>query len=185
MKYLIWFRAIDYKLWGDDANPNTYFATVSLMISALCGAAIATISAYQMVYSSSSAIDMTNLGTASAYLLLVISMLNIGESIFCCRKVWQMMVRSLILVVMVPLMAVIGFIASAIVYIVIVLAVALFLFSCMALGGGKSGGKKKYVLDDGTTVTEEKGLLGESYYSGDNGASYTKSPGSDSFTRNY
>ena len=57
----------------------------------------------------------------------------------------------------------------------------LILFIRLLLAGVSSGGRKSWRLDNGDVVTEQKGLMGESYYTGSSGKSYDTNDGGDSF----
>ncbi len=66
-------------------------------------------------------------------------------------------------------------------YILIALAVLWVVFT-MILGGSSGGSKRRrWKLDNGDVVTEEKGILGESYYTGQGGTSYDTDDGVDTF----
>ena len=71
--------------------------------------------------------------------------------------------------------------AVAAFYILIALAVLWFVFT-MILGGSIGGSKRRrWKLNNGDVVTEEKGILGESYYTGQGGTSYDTDDGGDTF----
>lgn len=61
------------------------------------------------------------------------------------------------------------------VYAVLFLLIAWIIFGVVLGGNGKSS-KRKWELDNGDTVTESKGICGESYYKGDSGKSYDRNP---------
>lgn len=87
-------------------------------------------------------------------------------------------------VIILPMVVVIGItvtLAVAAFYIFIALAFIWLLLTMLA--GGPSGGSKrrKWKLDNGDEVTEEKGILGESYYTGQGGTSYDTDDGGETF----
>ena len=67
-----------------------------------------------------------------------------------------------------------AFIAAAAIFVVVVLLVLYLLFVILLGGGSSSGSKKRIKLDNGDEVKEEKGMLGESYYTGLSGTQYEK-----------
>ncbi len=87
-------------------------------------------------------------------------------------------------VIILPMVVVIGItvaLAVAAFYIFIALAFIWLLLTMLA-GGPSSGSKRrKWKLDNGDEVTEEKGILGESYYTGQGGTSYDTDDGGETF----
>lgn len=72
-----------------------------------------------------------------------------------------------------------GFYLAVIVLIICILLFVLWLLFMMVFGDDKKK-KKRITLSNGDEVTEEKGLAGESYYTGSSGKSYDK-VGDDTF----
>lgn len=83
-------------------------------------------------------------------------------------------------VILLPIYVLVGLLVVAF-YVVIAL---ILLWIALAMIGGSSGGSKgrrKWKLDNGDEVTETKGILGESYYTGTSGTSYETNDGGDTF----
>lgn len=87
-------------------------------------------------------------------------------------------------VIILPMVVVIGItVALAVAAFYIFIALAFIWLLLTMLAGGPSGGSKrrKWKLDNGDEVTEEKGILGESYYTGQGGTSYDTDDGGETF----
>ena len=87
-------------------------------------------------------------------------------------------------VIILPMVVVIGItVALAVVAIYVLIALAVLWIALTMITGGSGGGSKRrrWKLDNGDEVTEEKGLLGESYYTGQGGTSYDTNDGGETF----
>lgn len=87
-------------------------------------------------------------------------------------------------VIILPMVVVIGItVALAVTAFYIFIALAFIWLLLTMLAGGPSGGSKrrKWKLDNGDEVTEEKGILGESYYTGRGGTNYDTDDGGETF----
>lgn len=87
-------------------------------------------------------------------------------------------------VIILPMVVVIGItvaLAVAAFYIFIALAFIWLLLTMLAGGPGGGSKRRKWKLDNGDEVTEEKGILGESYYTGQGGTSYDTDDGGETF----
>lgn len=87
-------------------------------------------------------------------------------------------------VIILPMVVVIGItvaLAVAAFYIFIALAFIWLLLTMLAGGSGGGSKRRKWKLDNGDEVTEEKGILGESYYTGQGGTSYDTDDGGETF----
>ena len=83
-----------------------------------------------------------------------------------------------------PIYILLGLLALSIYVVIFIICLYILLaFVSIALGGGSSSGrnKRKWTLSNGDEVTEEKGLCGESYYTGNSGTSYDTNDGGNTF----
>ena len=177
-KYITWLHAFDSKCWGEGTTTNPYVATGSLILAAILGV-IAALWTAKSTMNSGEGFNTLHL----AFALIFLTAINVGESIYACAKWWQMLLRSLALIVAIPLVCAISYAGSIVALVVIALAIAILFGSALLSGmGNSSGGSKKWRLSDGTEVKESSGIMGEKYYHGSDGRDYTKNS-DDSFTR--
>lgn len=170
-KILMWFHNMETKLWGDNINSNKWFATICIAMAGLTGAILATIVALGVIHGNSSQLLISK----GIYFVCLLAILNIAESIFAADTPKIALYRSALVTFAIGIMAVVGFAAAMVVYIVIGLWLILTFIS--VLSGNIFNNKKKpkeYILDDGTHVKESSGILGEKHYTGDDGRSYDK-----------
>lgn len=165
-----WFHYIEKKFWGDNIESNRYFASSVMMLMLVCGVITSVV---EMVNTSDDMIVIY------AFFLVIVCGTMVCESIIAARKPSVAILRSLMMVILIPLSFGLGIAAGLIVMLLIALWL-IITFIGVALNGGSSKGKKKIILDDGTTLTENKDLLGgTSSYSGSDGKEYEHITGSD------
>ncbi len=178
MKNLLSFiYLLDKSFWDEKINTNRYFATISLLYCALLGALLGGIN-----YLNGMLFDI-EIGTFTLTVcfgnVIMVTGLNIAESIIAAENARTAILRSLLMIVFMPVGFVLGYIASVIVLVVITIILGIFIIVMMIkfmLGGSNSGGNR-IELDNGVTLKESKGMLGESYYQGDDGKSYSSDDG--------
>ena len=172
--------SLDKRIWGDDVNPNKYLSTLSLLMCMLWG----------ILWGASNYIgDMFNWSiqvslTASLAMVCLLIGYNIAESIIATDSVKIALLRALMMTALMILGFVAGVIGSVILLAILTVVIGVYLlilFIRLLLAGVSSGGRKSWRLDNGDVVTEQKGLMGESYYTGSSGKSYDTNDGGDSF----
>lgn len=84
-------------------------------------------------------------------------------------------------VIIAPIYALLGLLVFAI-YVLLALLVIWFILAFISVAlGGSGGGKRSWTLSNGDKVKEEKGICGESYYTGASGKSYDTNDGGHTF----
>lgn len=180
------YASIDAKLFDNGEGNYVPMGRVCLYISICLGAIMGFVVAiYSMVCSE----NPFDLGFSSwgivchiiPYLLFLTIAACFYKAFSVEEKLSRCIWRSLFMLGACLLGFVGGLLGSIITLILVCLWVALKVILAM-LGGSSSGGKKrKWKLDNGDEVTEEKGLCGESYYTGSSGKSYETNDGGDTF----
>lgn len=178
MKNLLSFiYLLDKNFWGEKINSNRYFSTISFLFCALLGAILGGLNYLNGMFDWDFRLQLTL--TICLGNVITIAGLNIAESIMSTESAGIAVLRSLLMIVVMPLGFALGYIASVIVLVIITIAVVVFLLVTMLqimLGGGSSN-SNKIKLDNGVTLKETKGICGESYYDGDDGKSYSSDDG--------
>lgn len=178
MKNLLSFiYLLDKSFWDEKINSNRYFATISLLYCALLGALLGGFNYLNGMFE-------WEIGTRLSLTIclgnvIIVTGLNIAESIMAAENVRTAILRSLLMIVFMPVGFVLGYIASIIVLIVITIILGIFIIVMMIkfmLGGSSSSGNR-IKLDDGTTLTKTDGLFGSSDYIGDDGKRYSSDDG--------
>ena len=175
---------IEKKIWGEQTNPNRYLATFIILLAAIMGAFLGGSEFLNEMFNW----DIKSLTlTASIGMLIFLIAYNVAESIIATETANVATLRSLILSGFVILAFVIGVVASVIILLAVTIFVAIYIIITaiqIALGNGVGSKGKRWKLDNGDQVREEKGLLGESYYKGSSGKSYDTNDGGETFTEN-
>lgn len=173
---MTWFYALDERMWGDKIEVNPYFSTVCLMLAGLWGAVVAV-----MVFFSSGSVDKDAIALISEPLLLLWVM-TVGESVMSATKVYVGVLRSLLFLLIIPLLFMLGVALSVIVMIAIALWLLAMILSGALKGGfssssssssgsGSSSENEEYVTGDyGEKITLDKGITGD--YRGSDGHDY-------------
>lgn len=174
---ITWFWDIDKRIWNDKIEANAYLATLSIMFVGLLGA----LSGGGRVFHEWFDWDTATNNVSMVALLILIWGLNLGESIIASKTALTALWRSLLLLVILLSVFAIGFIASVVVLFLVAAWVVLMVLSGALSGASKSSGGKGAVLDDGTKLTNQKGILGEDNYSDSSGGSWDRS--GDTFTK--
>lgn len=169
---LMWFNALEKKFWGDKIESNPYFATVSIMLSLVYGLVL-----FVAGMISDSTPESSNIILMAAPTLTLLCGTLVCESIISAHSPSVALLRSLMLLVLVPVAFALGMLLGFVMMCIIALWLLFTIFSIATSSSGSSG-KKKYILDDGTEVTEHKGLLGERTLRSDDGREFEHIPGS-------
>jgi hypothetical protein len=174
--------SLDKKIWGDQIATNRYLATVTLICCVLFGVILGSGKFLNGLFDWSLRVSIV--ATIASTIMLI--GFNIIESIIAAKTAKIATLRSLMITGILILGLVVGFVGSvvalAILTVVITIYLAILLLGALLGGGsGGSGGRKKWKLSNGDEVTEEKGLCGESYYTGSSGTSYDTNDGGNTF----
>lgn len=171
---VLFFHELEEKFWEEKVESNHYFASWALILLFL--QALVTIGS--TVISKTFDIYINISVEAFVYSAIILTGWVTIESILASANAKIATLRTLLFISMALLIIVAAAILSMIVIIVLVIFAAIFvLWIIAAILGGESGGKngsKKWMLSDGTTVTESSGLLGEKYYRGNDGKEYER-----------
>ncbi len=161
-KILTWFNNYDRSFFGDKIECNDYFATVSIMISALSGGAVGLMSITDG--------DMDSVAVFMAVNAVSFIILNVAESIMTAKDTRTIILRSLLMTLAIALASAVGYFAAMVVVIIVAIWLILLAIS-LIFSGGSSSGRRRGTLSDGTEVEETgSGLLGEKYYTSKDGS---------------
>lgn len=172
--------SMDKSIWGDRVNPNKYLSTISLLFCMLIGIIWGGSRYIESLFDWNIEVSLT----ASLAMVCVLIGYNIAESIIATDSAKIALLRTLMMLVIMVLGFVAGLIGSVILLAILTLVIVIYLFITfiqLLLNGGPNDGKRRWKLDNGDVVTEQKGLMGESYYTGSSGKSYDTNDGGDSF----
>ena len=164
---------LDKKIWGEQINPNKYFATATLLCCTLFGVLWGGSSYMAGVFDLNINITLT----ASLASVIVLIGYNIVESIIAAETTKVAALRSLMMTGLMVLGFVAGVAGSVILLAILTIVIGIYfiyLVVKIALGGSSGGGGKKIILDDGTELTNKQSDLigfGESY-TGNDGHQY-------------
>mgnify|MGYP005972729023 CR=1 FL=1 len=171
------FDKIDAHFFGSTSPDYEPFGLVLVILSAL-GGAIATGSSlanelFNLDIDTDSVVNTTCFG--------VIILIAFGFYISCMRMGnWGARIGKFCFLMIACLLgAGTGAIGSVVIICGIILYLLLIVFGTLLGGGGSS--KKKYILDDGTEVTKNAGLLGDDNYYDKQGSRWNRS--GDTFTK--
>lgn len=128
-KIITFTDRIEAKLWHGHIDANRYLFSLSILLAAVIGAVAGASSAIKGSSQGSPAIPVV-----TVYLLVMLSLINVAESIIASDSAWRSVVRSLMAIACIFLGYFLGSaVGTAVVYIVVcVIAIMLFLG---ALGG--------------------------------------------------
>lgn len=174
--------SLDTLLFGKHANDGDYVrsgATIySSMLMVMCAVAVIAI---MIIFMSGQTRD-----TATTWVISITGLLCLANAAMHLRNTYPSfdstkvkVFRSLFVLALTGIAMILGVWLGQIAIFVIVALLALSAFGLFG-GGGKS--KKGYELDNGVTLEEETGLLGEKTYHGSDGYTY-ESNGDGTFTR--
>lgn len=172
--------SMDKSIWGDRVNPNKYLSTLSLLFCMLIGIIWGGSRYIESLFDWNIEVSLT----ASLAMVCVLIGYNIAESIIATDSAKIALLRTLMMLVIMVLGFVAGLIGSVILLAILTLVIAIYLFITfiqLLLNGGPNDGKRRWKLDNGDVVTEQKGLMGESYYRGSSGKDYDTNNGGDTF----
>ncbi len=181
MKAFTFFNSLDEKIWGEDLETNSHFASLSIILAALFAAVAVASGAINEFFNA--AINISLKGMALTCLFPVI-IFNVVESIMSARTVKVAVLRSLFMIVVLATAFGLGFVGGVVVVgiillvllVVFVIALIKVFFSLLLGMDGSSGGGRKSrgfglgTNDDGReSLVDEHGMehTGHSNLSGD------------------
>lgn len=167
---VLFFHELEEKFWEEKVESNHYFASWALILLFL--QALVTIGS--TVISKTFDIYINFSVEAFVYSAIILTGWVTIESILASANAKIATLRTLLFISMALLIIVAAAILSMIVIIVLVIFAAIFVLWIIAAILGGENGSKKWMLSDGTTVTESSGLLGEKYYRGNDGKEYER-----------
>ncbi len=174
-KSISWFSLIEESIWGGKVESNRYFATISIMFSAVIGAFIGGSGFLEDNFDLSFSFGGN---TLPAVLLFgaVISILNIAESVLACKSVGAVFARSGLLLAMVPAAYALGYALSIVVIIIVSLVLAVlvlsFVLKLFVNEAFNMGGPKQARDDFGNT--RDMYLVHDNIYRDNSGNLYEK-----------
>ena len=167
---VLFFHELEEKFWEEKVESNHYFASWALILLFL--QALVTIGS--TVISKTFDIYINISVEGFVYSAIILTGWVTIESILASANAKIATLRTLLFISMALLIIVAAAILSMIVIIVLVIFAAIFVLCIIAAILGGENGSKKWMLSDGTTVTESSGLLGEKYYRGNDGKEYER-----------
>lgn len=166
-KLLTFFWSIDEKLWKDQINTNRYFATISLLLVALCGAVQGGGGMLANLFDWNTEINpVGNLG----FVILLFG-LNAYESLIASEKISIALCRCGLLLVVMGATLALSFIMAGIIILLIAAIVAIWLIGAVFSAAIFGGPDKGTITDSfGRKVKLKKNMWGE--YEGSDGEIY-------------
>lgn len=169
--------SLDKRIWGDQINPNKYMSTGTLLICILLGILWGGSSFLNGMFD----LDINIYISATLAIVSILTGYNIAESIIATNSAKIATMRSLMMAGFMILGVILGVIGSVILLAILTIIICIYLIFIILTGSTYGGGQKKWKLDNGDVVTEEKGMFGEKYYTGSSGQNYETDNDGESF----
>ena len=136
MNKITWFYNWEKRLWGDKIEANRYFATISILFSALLGV----IFAGGELIAGVANVNLTTPLVIVFALVAVVYSINVAESIMATTTIGSALGRSALLLLCMTAGLVVGVVATVVVALIIGLYIVLFFIGGMLGGSSKKSG---------------------------------------------
>lgn len=133
---MTWMYALDKSMWGEGIEPNRYFATLSLMLTALSGALCGGGNTLDSWFDMGTAINMAATGGA----LILVWGLNVAESIMAADKIHVAVLRPLVMLLFMAICFAVSYLLAVIVIVIIMIWLIITLLSGAISGALSSKG---------------------------------------------
>ncbi len=133
---MTWMYALDKSMWGEGIEPNRYFATLSLMLTALSGALCGGGNTLDSWFDMGTVMNMVSiLGT-----LILVWGLNVAESIMAAEKISVAVLRPLVMLLFMAICFAASYLLAVIVIVIIMIWLIITLLSGAISGALSSKG---------------------------------------------
>lgn len=179
---ITWMYDFDKSAWGDKINPNRYFATLSLILTALSGALCGGGNTLDSWFGWSISMNMAAMGGA----LILVWGLNVAESIMATDRISVAVLRPFVILLFMAISFAVSYLLAIIVLVIIAIWVILTLVSgavsgaLSSKGGWSSSGSsgdnsngEEIELGSGRKIGGRSSADGETFF-GNDGKTYSR-----------